>query len=78
MTESGDAFGGSHSYSGQAQVESDYHDFADNCLCNGSVAVYLGYGVGDAEAFVYCHDWLYGGGNFGQLVYHSFNILVYL
>ena len=37
-----------------------------------------GYGVGDAEAFVYCHDWLYGGGNFGQLVYHSFNILVYL
>lgn len=45
---------------------------------NGSVAVYLGYGVGDAEAFVYCHDWLYGGGNFGQLVYHSFDILVYL
>ena len=32
----------------------------------------------DAEAFVYCHDWLYGGGNFGQLVYHSFDILVYL
>ncbi len=31
-----------------------------------------------AEAFVYCHDWLDGGGNFGQLVYHSFNILVYL
>lgn len=78
LRKAGDAFGGSHSYSGQAQVESDYHDFADNCLCNGSVAVYLGYGVGDAEAFVYCHDWLYGGGNFGQLVYHSFNILVYL
>ncbi len=63
---------------GRRTFESDYHDFADNCLCNGAVAVYLGYGVGVAKAVVYCHDWLDGGGNVGQLVYHSFNILVYL
>ena len=29
--------------------------------------VYLGYGVGDAEAFVYCHDWLYGVGTLVSL-----------
>ena len=55
-----------------------HHNTTSHDNAYGSVAVYFGYGVGDAEAFVYCHDWLYGGGNFGQLVYHSFDILVYL
>lgn len=76
--ESGDVFGGSYLYSGQVQVESDYYDFVDNCFCNGFVVVYFGYGVGDVEVFVYCYDWFYGGGNFGQFVYYFFNILVYL
>ena len=65
-------------HAGRRRLRAIIMIFADNYFCNGSVAVYLGYGVGDAEAFVYCHDWLYGGGNFGQLVYHSFDILVYL
>ena len=61
-----------------AASASDYHDFADDYLCHGAVAVLLGYGIGTAKAVVYRHDrhdvHRYGG----QPLYHTAALLVYL